>query len=554
MAFSANQRAGSGERPLMRAEMKALLRNSRAAACGTLVSRITGFGRMAAAASVLGPTFFGNLFQTIAILPGAIYLVLIGSLISAVLVPPLVRRMNEGGRAELERFAGAVLGLMLMILLGIGLLTALAAPALLRALTFTVADPGIRREQVRLGLPLLLMLIPQTALYGVAGTGMAVQQAHGRFALAAFAPALENLINIAVLVASAVLFGVGVDVDRITVPQLLLLGIGTTGAVSVHAAVQWFGAYRVGVPLVPRLGWGDADVRQILRRGVASMGYVGLDYAGYLLTTVIVGTIPGGVAALQITNNFCKLPVALAATPLASAQLPQLSSCHQRHEMQDFGSLYESGLRLVIFMAAPAALILIALPRLLAGAAAFGAMNTPSSIGLITACLAGQGVGVIGDAVFMLTTTASYARHDTTTPLRASAMRLALISIGATVVMVAIRDRDAVMWAIGASSAVANLAAGSYLCRRLRAALPSKAGENTGLISASAISAIALMPALLLSQQFSEGANLATYQRVWFALGSLILTAVVYLAIQHLRGSRELRLLLPALGQPAVNP
>jgi peptidoglycan biosynthesis protein MviN/MurJ (putative lipid II flippase) len=38
-------------------------------ALGTLVSRITGFGRVAALAAVLGPTYFGNLFQTSLLLP-----------------------------------------------------------------------------------------------------------------------------------------------------------------------------------------------------------------------------------------------------------------------------------------------------------------------------------------------------------------------------------------------------------------------------------------------------------------------------------------------------
>ena len=554
MACSASRGAhGRGGAAIVPADMKSLMGNSWAAACGGLGSRITGFVRMAVAASVLGPTFFGNLFQTITILPSAIYLVLIGSMISAVLVPPLVRRMNESGHAEVVRLAGAVLGLTLVAMLSIGLLIALGAPMLLRALTVTVADPNIRSEQIRIGLPLLLMLIPQPALYCIAGTGMAVQQAHGRFALAAVAPALENLINIAVLGASAMLFGIGTDLAGITMPQLLLLGLGTTAAVLVHAAVQWVGAYRVGVPLLPRLGWRDPDIRDIIRRGAASMGYVGLDYAAYMLVLVIVGTIPGGVAALQITNSFCKLPVALAATPLANAQLPHLSSCYQRQEMTSFGTIYQSGLRLVIFMAVPAALILTTVPHMLAGAAVFGAMNEPASIALIAACLGSQGIGVIGDAVFTLATTASYARHDITTPLCASAMRLVIVGTAAAILLAVMPDRNAIMWAVGASSTIANLAAGGYLSYRLQSALPAATVKNTGVMSALATSAVALTPAMLLSNMFADGAHLPSYERVWFALGVLGLTATLYLAIQHVRGSHELRLLLPVLGRRVVN-
>src|SRR5262249_48701895 len=163
-------------------------------------------------------------------------------------------------------------------------------------------------------------------------------------ALAAFAPALENLINIAVLLASAMLFGVNGDLGQISPPQLLLLGFGTTAAVSVHATVQWLGAYWVGVRLVPRIHWDDPHIRSVIRKGGASIGYVACDHAAYLVILVIAGTVPGGVSAFQITSSFCKLPVALTATPLAYAQLPHLSSYHSAGELESFRITYEMGL------------------------------------------------------------------------------------------------------------------------------------------------------------------------------------------------------------------
>ncbi len=48
--------------PGARSAAAELAAHSRTVALGTLVSRITGFGRVAALAAVLGPTYFGNLF------------------------------------------------------------------------------------------------------------------------------------------------------------------------------------------------------------------------------------------------------------------------------------------------------------------------------------------------------------------------------------------------------------------------------------------------------------------------------------------------------------
>ena len=57
---------------------------------------MTGFARVSVTAAVLGPTYFGNLFQATAVLPSAFYGLLMGTLISALLVPPLVRRVRSG--------------------------------------------------------------------------------------------------------------------------------------------------------------------------------------------------------------------------------------------------------------------------------------------------------------------------------------------------------------------------------------------------------------------------------------------------------------------------
>src|SRR6185437_12637539 len=104
------------------------LGDSRAVALGILLSRITGFGRVAAAAAVLGPTFFGNLFQTAAVLPSTLYGFLVGTLISALLVPPLVQCINGGDENSVPDFASSALGLVTTVLSGVALIVAVASP------------------------------------------------------------------------------------------------------------------------------------------------------------------------------------------------------------------------------------------------------------------------------------------------------------------------------------------------------------------------------------------------------------------------------------------
>ena len=115
--------------------------DSRTVAAGMLASRVTGFGRVTVMAAVLGPTYFGNLFQFCSILPTTLYSFLMGALMSALLVPPLVRHIADRDPKAVHRFANAALGAMIVVLFCAGVIAVLVLPILLGAITFDVQDP-----------------------------------------------------------------------------------------------------------------------------------------------------------------------------------------------------------------------------------------------------------------------------------------------------------------------------------------------------------------------------------------------------------------------------
>src|SRR5258706_13785910 len=115
-----------------------LAADSRTVAVGMLASRVTGFGRVTVMAAVLGPTYFGNLFQLSSILPITLYSFLMGALMSALLVPPLVRHITDRNLKAVSRFANPALGAMIVVLFGAGVLPILVFPLLLGAFTYDV--------------------------------------------------------------------------------------------------------------------------------------------------------------------------------------------------------------------------------------------------------------------------------------------------------------------------------------------------------------------------------------------------------------------------------
>src|SRR6185295_3749368 len=152
---------------------RALAVSSRTVAWWTLVGRLSGFVRVTAVAAVLGPTFFGNLFQTALLVPYTLSELLAGSLIPPLLAPRLVRLLAEGDRDRANRLAAGFLRMVVAILVLFAVLAAVAAPAIAWLVTLAVRDPQIRASQMALATPLLVTLLPQIIFDGVAAVAIA---------------------------------------------------------------------------------------------------------------------------------------------------------------------------------------------------------------------------------------------------------------------------------------------------------------------------------------------------------------------------------------------
>jgi putative peptidoglycan lipid II flippase len=504
----------------------------------TIVSRVSGFARVAAIAAVLGPTFFGNLFETVNLLPNLTHQFLTGALITALLVPPLVRSVDLGRIEDQRRMARGFLGVLMVIFAAAIVLVVLLGPLVMQLLTAAVRDGDVRDAQVRVGWPLLAMLTPQALLYGIADVGVAVQNSRGKFALAAAAPVAENLGIIAVMALSAAIFGLGVGVEEVSSQQLLLLGLGTTAAVGLHAAIQWWGAWRLGVPLYPRAGWRDPEVRKIVRLAVPSAGFAGLAAARHLGLLVAAGSIPGGAIALQIGQYFLNFPVAVGARPVVVAQLPRLSRVSNRGELTEFHLLYQRGLALIMFVAVPASILLMALARPFARSVAFGEMASDVGVTLVAVSIAAVAAGILGESVFVASTSASYARQKVRPPLMAMLLRVGLSALGVAAAM-AFTEDVGLLVALGVTISISNIASAVALHRSVVSVLPPIPPQPRGQrMMDVVVSIVAVATAALAVWLLPEvGGPIDRFAGV--VVGGLLAMGI-YLLLQRARGSREL--------------
>jgi putative peptidoglycan lipid II flippase len=517
-------------------------------AAWTIVSRVTGVAKFICIGAVLGPTFFGNTYQFTNSLPNLVYYgFLAGSLFSSLLVPALVLHIDAGDRRATERVAGGFLGMTLVALVVIAPLAITLGPLVLKFATLSGSPLLVGAAQERVGRLLIIMFVPQIFCYGVVGTATAVMNSRQRFALAAGAPAVENIGTIAVLVLTAVLFGTNTSLANVSRAEILLLGLGSTAAVALHAATQWWGARRAGVLLVPRAGWRDSEVRVVVRRALPSLAQAGLVAFQVLTLLVVANRLPGGVVAFQIALNFYYLAIAIGATPVALSLLPRLSRMHLEGDVAGFRDTLVRGLALGFFITIPAAVGYLALAIPLARAISFGRMDGAAAVTMVAASLAALSVAVVGQTAFMIATYASYARRDTRSPL-VSMMLQAALCLGLVSTSLLVRGW-AVLLVLGLALSVAVAAAACHLTVRVWRNLNGRGTQRLTPSLVKFVGGAVLMagPAWLTAMAITHWVGRPIGPRIGITAAAMV-GAAVFLAFQAMWRTPELGWLAGGLG------
>ncbi|PPJ32675.1 murein biosynthesis integral membrane protein MurJ [Nocardia nova] len=297
-----------------------LVRDSGSIAVATLVSRITGFGKQLLLVTVLGPAI-ASAFTVASTIPTMISELLLGAVLTAIVVPTLVRAEKEdpdGGAAFVRRLVTAA-----FTVLATGTVLAVAAAPVMTTHIF-LSDDG--KVNTALTTALAFLLLPAILFYGMSALLMAILNTHQVFKPGAWAPVLNNLVVLAVLILYAVTPGeISLDPVRMGDPKLLVLGVGVTVGVIVQMVSLLPAIRRLGIDLRPL--WGvDARLKQFAGMGAAIILYVLISQIGWTVATRV--SSHADVAGPTIYQNawlLLQLPYGVLGVTLLTAIMPRLS-------------------------------------------------------------------------------------------------------------------------------------------------------------------------------------------------------------------------------------
>ncbi len=515
-------------------------RNSVTVSAWTLLSRLTGLLRVVVIGAVLGPTFFANIFQAGYVVPNLVYSAIAGPVLAMVLVPTLVRAIGAGGAGRGRQVFGAVSGCLLSLGCAVAVLLVVLSPLIAWSLTFGIPDPAERERAQQLTTILVLFVAPQVPLFTLAGLGAAAQQARGRFALAAGAGAAENIALIGLVIATGLIFGTGMDIDEVPVQMVVLLGLGSTLAVALHAGLQLFGAGRGRILAAPSWRWWrDPQARTFARRMSRSFGVAACPAAAMYVLFMLSGTVPGGVLVVQLAYYVFYGLSYLGARAVSIAALPGLAAAVDRGNGGAFASAWRQGLCYALAASLPMSCLLAVFAGPVADLLARGEMRTGPVIGALASCLVVVALAQLVGGVHDLGRQALFAQLDERGPRLAGvvALLVSLAVAGCAMAWPAGGDR---LLGLALAILAAELAAALTVLIRLHRVIHPERLIDPGALAVPLIAAAAMLPVALAGRWAQESLALdRAGELVLLAAGALVALGV-YVAV--LRGGLARRI------------
>ena len=516
-----------------------LARSSVVVATGTMLSRITGLLRVVALAAILGKETLADTYNLANTTPNIVYELFLGGVLAATLVPVFVDLLEEHN----ERSTSAVFTVTMTAL---GLFTGVAmlcAPLIARL--FALGSSGAERAaQLHVLTVFILCFIPQMVFYGFTTLATAVLNAHRRFVAAAFAPVLNNVVVIGVLIAFAVRTanqsGTFTDATRLRndLGLLLLLGLGTTLGIVAMALALVPAIRRARIRLRPVFAWRDPAVRTIVRLSGWTAGYVVTNQIAQLFVLVLAKTgTAGNVSAYVYAFTFYVVPHGLIAVSIMTTMTPELARRATAGDMPGLRHDFGMGLRYIIVLVLPASVLfaVLAQPML---SIIVGQKFSVHDAAITADTLQAFALSLVPFSVYLYTMRGFYALKDTRTPFFVNAIENGMNVVLALALFPTLGVQGlALAW--GASYLAASVIAVVALRRRIAgipdAATVRSAGRAVIAGTASALVAAPLAAAIGRDTRASAlgatvagaAAGLAAYLVVLVCLRSEELTSFV---------------------------
>ena len=371
----------------------------------TLVSRVLGFARDMIGSRTLGASHANDAFNFAFFLPNVFRRLFGEGAFASGFVPLFSRRLASGGHDDAQQFSNEILSVFMPTLLVLTVLFEIFMPAFLWLM---VSDYAQTPGKFELTLELTRWTFPYLVFISLVALLSGVLNSLTRFAVAAFVPALLNLVLIVALIVEP---GGGAPTVRAMAIAVLIGGV-------LQFATCWFAVRQAGVRLHfgrPRLTPAVRELVVLILPATAAAGVYQISQFFYAYFASRLGE--GALTNLNYADRLNQLPLSIIGTALGTAILPSISRAIERDEDHAASNIQARAFDLAMLLTLPATLALSVTAYPVIAALYQGGRYTIENAVVTGNILAILVTGLPAYVLVKVLTPGFYARKDVRTPV-----------------------------------------------------------------------------------------------------------------------------------------
>ncbi len=382
----------------------------------TLASRLLGFARDILIAGFLGAGPVAEAFLIAFSLPNMFRRFFAEGAFNMAFVPMFSKKVEQG--TDPETFAQDAFSGLATVLVVFTALALFAMPWLVYAMAAGFADDSrfeLATLYGRIAFPYILFISLAALLSGVLN-------ATGRFAAAAAAPVLLNILFVG---AMTLAHFQGWDMGLTLACIVPVAGVA-------QLALVWTAAARAGFRLIPRLPRLTPDMKRLALIAAPAALAGGVVQVNLLIGRQVASFFDGAVAWLAYADRLYQLPLGVVGIAIGVVLLPDLSRRLGAGDTAGGRDAFNRAAEISLALTIPAAVALVVIPVPLIGVlfqrGAFDAGDTAAA----ALAVAVYGLGLPAFVLQKVLQPLFFAREDTRTPFRYALVAM-LVNAGAAI-------------------------------------------------------------------------------------------------------------------------
>ena len=378
----------------------------------TIISRILGYLRDILIAVFLGAGPLADAFFVAFRIPNTFRRLFSEGTFNAAFVPSYSSEIAKG-KKQSNRFSNDVFNFLFLILLILVLVVQIFMPAFVSLIAPGFIDDN---EKMNLAINLTRITIPFLMLVSLASFFSSILNSHNRFAEAAAAPIILNIVLIIILLFSKSLndelvYYLSYGVTFAGLLQLIFLYFFVTKHFKLTFEIKFKASKKVKV---------------FFSKLLPSIFSSGVTQINILVGTIIASFQTSAVSYLYYADRIYQINLAIAGIAIGVVVLPQLSKHISKKNKKKIDLIQNKALELSLFLSLPASIALfIASDEIISALFGYGQFSESSVLNSAKA-LFYFSLGLPAFAMIKVFSNFFFANHDTKTPFYISLLSVLL--------------------------------------------------------------------------------------------------------------------------------